>query len=802
MAVLPSSAMRSALTILACAAGVRASESAPPPSLLVIQSLAPWQELVGDEVEANMRWFAESCYRIRCGYKLWRTLPPGREEYHPWFSRFYLGALTLSDHHPEPYDYVLWLDSVTVLSRSGPDLEGELIPYLASTLEQTPLLLSLPGAEASNPHTPKAYVARNSSAALEALETLSSFLPREDRLLAPRGSPIIPTAYPYDGDKRAQAYGTLGQIELGEAHACVRDAMTIVPEGVLVSAVEGHEHKGKACNGPLARDWPAQITRERRRTLLPAASEGGGEGSAGARAAMAPFIAFFGGCEIETRRGLHATRLTLAHHNELIGAEVSTPPPTPPRTASGGAGQQQHQGEEEQEEEEAALARRLVARAQVRRLVADGRTWAEGMHTARSDGEEGADPPLSRTPRLLLIAYGAEYARERTPVMVRSLAAARTGPLHVYVLGDPEGIRAFRQVVKEHVVDAGLGLEGDVWSLFTADACLAHTGLLARLHPGCHQGGYAYLFYKLFASELFPGADHLAIIDSDAIIHGDVRELWAVARDLGQEQFIAMAPDQSHRYYYRLSDPADPIFSPGWLGVPQRTGVNGGLMVMNLARMRRAAFADKVAAVTHEGWARRDRDLMAFCDLAEQDTINWIIAREPGVWRHLDCRWNFMATDVGGHKVLVTAHGEDGVPVLWDTCPQGPMAADRGVGDLLGCTCGARAQIVHFVGGVRKSPLRMQLTLDILGKDGQRLRHDARVRRGLEEVLPGGGAGGDGARASEAAAAWSPEGGDGGSGGAREGMSMSTCAPDEGRVSESSGADPARSNAEPEELPL
>ena len=92
-------------------------------------------------------------------------------------------------------------------------------------------------------------------------------------------------------------------------------------------------------------------------------------------------------------------------------------------------------------------------------------------------------------------------------------------------------------------------------------------------------------------------------------------------------QLLSMAVDQSDRYYYRLQDAADDVYSPGWRGVPHGVGVNGGVLLLHAARARAVGFADAVSALTHVGAAERAAgSLAAFCDLAEQDTLNLAIA--------------------------------------------------------------------------------------------------------------------------------------------------------------------------------
>ena len=243
---------------------------------------------------------------------------------------------------------------------------------------------------------------------------------------------------------------------------------------------------------------------------------------------------------------------------------------------------------------------------------------------------------------------------------------------------------------------------------------------LAALHPLCNGHGYAYLFLKLLAPQLFPAASRLVALDSDLFVLSDPLHIWREFDSFGPSHLISMAPDQSDRYYYRLQDASDDLYSPGWANVPGRVGVNGGVALLHARRMRAVGFAAHLARLTHEGVARRDVDLHGFCELAEQDTLNWAFARQPAVWRPLDCAFNYMATQLGGHQMK--AHPQ-GAPLTWyDVCPDGAFGSNGQPGDLLRCRCGARVHLLHFAGGVRGRPLLRQINQSLLSLGAEQLR--------------------------------------------------------------------------------
>ena len=113
-------------------------------------------------------------------------------------------------------------------------------------------------------------------------------------------------------------------------------------------------------------------------------------------------------------------------------------------------------------------------------------------------------PALASVPRILVIVYGFQFAIERAAVFVRTLLSTRSGPLHLSVLGDADGLRGFRQVLYEHGSAIGLWSQSDVVSFVAADSSPLAVGYLHHVHPSCHAGGYAYLFLKALAADLFP----------------------------------------------------------------------------------------------------------------------------------------------------------------------------------------------------------------------------------------------------------------------------------------------------------
>ena len=352
-------------------------------------------------------------------------------------------------------------------------------------------------------------------------------------------------------------------------------------------------------------------------------------------------------------------------------------------------------------------------------------------------------------PTVLVIVHGYDFATLRTPAFLKTALSSRRSPINLCILCDHGGCRGFRDAWRTHVLAEGLSLPGDSILFLEEEEAAAEDDLepghleeetrrplpeaaiefLASIHPLCGRRGYLYLFYKFLAPELLPDAEKLIVLDPDALVLGDLADLWKEFDHFDERHVISMAVDQSDRYYYRLQNATDPGYSAGWVGVAHGVGVNGGVLLLHAARARALGFAKAIAALTHVGMREREQGhLSFFCDLAEQDTVNLAILRFPYIWRPLDCAWNYMSTGLGGHRLADDASGL--ALSYYDTCAPNGVTGSGGVkpGDLFKCSCGRQIGILHFAGAVRGRPLLAKLNASILANSGPQLRLLARHR--------------------------------------------------------------------------
>ena len=140
----------------------------------------------------NADWFCARCLpALRCEHRIWRSLLPGREAYHPWFSRFHAADVALSSY-PRRVDFLIFMDPHTAIVAARP---SQLAAWLQAALAYRPLLLAHPphgsraALQSSAAITPALYFVANVSGARAALGRLASLLPRLDSPSHPRAPP-------------------------------------------------------------------------------------------------------------------------------------------------------------------------------------------------------------------------------------------------------------------------------------------------------------------------------------------------------------------------------------------------------------------------------------------------------------------------------------------------------------------------------------------------------------------------------------------------------------------------------------
>ncbi|XP_011550541.3 glucoside xylosyltransferase 1 [Plutella xylostella] len=149
--------------------------------------------------------------------------------------------------------------------------------------------------------------------------------------------------------------------------------------------------------------------------------------------------------------------------------------------------------------------------------------------------------------------------------------------------------------------------------------------------PKDHEQDWMYLFSKcaaqrLFIPKLLPHIDAMIYVDVDTIFLGPAEELWQFFGQFNSTQISAMtleddSPNMS--WYPRFAK--HPFYG--------KNGLNSGVMLMNLTRMRDFAWVDYVTPIMLE-WK-------LYIPWGDQDIINIIFHYNGGAVHVLPCRYNY-----------------------------------------------------------------------------------------------------------------------------------------------------------------
>ena len=136
------------------------------------------------------------------------------------------------------------------------------------------------------------------------------------------------------------------------------------------------------------------------------------------------------------------------------------------------------------------------------------------------------------------------------------------------------------------------------------------------------------IYYRLFIPEMFPEYDKGIYIDSDVVLNSDIAELFD--KDLGSN-LIGASPDWSIQNVPPLCRYTDEA-----VGVPHAEYINSGILLMNLAELRRVELGKRFLQLLNK--------YHFDCIAPDQDYLNALCR---GRILFLDEEWDAMPKDYG-----------------------------------------------------------------------------------------------------------------------------------------------------------
>ncbi|RVE50086.1 hypothetical protein evm_005292 [Chilo suppressalis] len=151
--------------------------------------------------------------------------------------------------------------------------------------------------------------------------------------------------------------------------------------------------------------------------------------------------------------------------------------------------------------------------------------------------------------------------------------------------------------------------------------------------PEDHEDDWMNLFSKcaaqrLFIPKLIPHIDSMIYVDTDTLFLGPIDELWGFFSNFNSSQISAMTVEDDNpnvSWYPRFAK--HPFYG--------KYGLNSGVMLMNLTRMRNFGWVDYVTPIMLK-WK-------LYIPWGDQDIINIIFHYHTDAVLVLSCRYNYRA---------------------------------------------------------------------------------------------------------------------------------------------------------------
>ncbi|XP_058623788.1 glucoside xylosyltransferase 1 isoform X2 [Onychostoma macrolepis] len=287
------------------------------------------------------------------------------------------------------------------------------------------------------------------------------------------------------------------------------------------------------------------------------------------------------------------------------------------------------------------------------------------------------DSALRSAPRdpveLAVVACGSRL--EETLTMLKSAVLFSHRHLHFHIFAEDDLHAGFRQALESWPQRFRSRLDYSIYPIN---------------FPSDNAREWKRLFKPCASQRLFlPQVDSVLYVDTDVLFLRPAEDVWSFLSRFNGSQLAAMAPEHEEPrigWYNRFA--RHPYYG--------KTGVNSGVMLMNMTRIRDKHFKNDLAAVDLK-WADLLMPLLHKYKLnitwGDQDLLNIIFHHNPESLLLIECHWNYrpdhciygsncISAEQNGVYVL---HGNRGVyhddkqpafRAVYDAIQQFPFDAD------------------------------------------------------------------------------------------------------------------------------
>ncbi|KAM6926168.1 glucoside xylosyltransferase 1 [Lycodopsis pacificus] len=226
---------------------------------------------------------------------------------------------------------------------------------------------------------------------------------------------------------------------------------------------------------------------------------------------------------------------------------------------------------------------------------------------------------------LAVVACGPRL--EETLTMLKSAVLLSRKPLHFYIFAEDDLQDHFRNAL-------------DSWPR-TVQTKFNYT-IYPITFPNANAKEWKKLFkpcasQRLFLPLILKEVDSLLYVDTDIIFLQPVEDIWALLSQFNSSHLAAMAPEHEEPrigWYNRFA--RHPYYG--------KTGINSGVMLMNMTRLREKSFKNDMTTVALK-WEEILMPLYQKYKLnitwGDQDLLNIIFHHNPESLYVFPCQWNY-----------------------------------------------------------------------------------------------------------------------------------------------------------------
>lgn len=215
-----------------------------------------------------------------------------------------------------------------------------------------------------------------------------------------------------------------------------------------------------------------------------------------------------------------------------------------------------------------------------------------------------------------LVVVTCKSLLNMTLVNLKSAVAFTPGPVELLLFADEENREPLRQAIASWPRSVLRRIRYDVRAVRFPEPDANKWQSLFK--PCASQ--------RLFLPSMLPKEDSVIYVDADVLFLRPIEELWRLFGAMNGSQLAALAPeseDYATNWYRRFA--RHPFYQP--------LGVNSGVMLMNLTRMRDFGWEGRLGPLLRN----YSRDIT----WGDQDLLNILFSAHPELLLLFSCRWNY-----------------------------------------------------------------------------------------------------------------------------------------------------------------